>query len=85
MKNFFGERCTLKKKKKFVPNSRSISWFVFINVSETPAISRDVINDPDMTRATSTPRLSVETNTLIIKKMVDTTFFYYYFFIFFIW
>lgn len=48
---------------QFLPNSLSISRSAFIRVSDTPAISSDVMNDPDITLATSTPRLSVTIET----------------------
>lgn len=45
------------------PNSRSISWLALIRVSDTPAISSDVMKDPDITLTTATPRLSVSVET----------------------
>lgn len=41
------------------PISLSVSWLTFIRVSDTPAISSDVMKDPHITLATTTPRLSV--------------------------
>lgn len=41
------------------PNSLSVSWFAFIRLTENPAISSDVMKDPDITLATTMPRLSI--------------------------
>lgn len=41
------------------PNSLSVSWFAFIRLIENPAISSDVMKDPHITLATTTPRLSI--------------------------
>ena len=46
-----------------LPNSLSVSWSAFIRLSDTPAISSDVMNDPDITLATTTPRPSVTVTT----------------------
>lgn len=45
------------------PNSLSVSWLALIRVSDTPAISSDVMNGPHITLATTTPRLSVTIET----------------------
>lgn len=45
------------------PNSLSVSWLALIRVRDIPAISSDVMNEPDITLATTTPRLSVTVET----------------------
>lgn len=41
------------------PNSLRVSWLALIRVRDTPAISSDVMKDPDITLVTTTPRFSV--------------------------
>lgn len=58
------------------PNSLSVSWFAFIRLIENPAISSDVMKDPHITLATTTPRLSIcieSTNQIRIYPPWTTT------------
>lgn len=54
-----------------LPISLSVSLSALIRVSDTPAISREVMNNPDITLATTTPRLSIKnTNHIPDYRMI---------------